>query len=404
MLEITNHGYLELYDSDGNLVSRHTDPKEVYESASGQPPGTYTLRGRNQTIVVTGQVVPDPEPDPGPIPDPDPGPIPDPGTGPYQIQGPIPTGWASRINWPTAPTIGNTVTVGPSELSGALRNGADITLRDGTYDYVYLNSSTTDVILRAQNTGRAIIRSLRVDGRRIRLEGIRVDGYSDFTQGPRDVLVHNCHMTFGSGTQPTVYIGNGFQRVAFVRSTIINTADSWPFLYAGGDGTISQDFILAGSYVHATTGQANNDALRMGHTSRMIIVDNWIHSVTSANQFRMHAEIEDILLSNNVLLEGATKLFIDVNGSGVPGGYARRFYAIENRFYDRTLNQAESGPFTAMSNQGSVTDAHAVGNRQYSQNQPAGEMERGPTPWVTFQDNSVQAYQNPPTRTVGASH
>jgi hypothetical protein len=228
----------------------------------------------------------------------------------------------------------------------------------------------------------------------------------DLTQGPSDVLFENVHVTHGNGTQPTVYIGNRFTRVAFVSSTILNTADAWPFLYAGGNGVVSQDFIVANCYVNATTGSSNNDALRMAHTSRLIFLDNWIESrPNNSNQFRLHNEIENVLLSNNILVGGATKLFIDIAGDGVGGGYARNFYAIQNRMYE-SYTASSDGPFTAMSNNGSVSNASAENNDHYAGSQGSGtsSMNRGPTPWVLYSNNTRRSYQNPPARTQGASH
>ena len=56
-IDITRVGLHRLVDSNGQVVSQHTDLKEAYENASELPPGTYTLVTADERIVVVGDVV-----------------------------------------------------------------------------------------------------------------------------------------------------------------------------------------------------------------------------------------------------------------------------------------------------------------------------------------------------------
>lgn len=42
-ITFTAHGYIELWDSSGNLLSRHTLEREATEAASGLSDGDYIL-------------------------------------------------------------------------------------------------------------------------------------------------------------------------------------------------------------------------------------------------------------------------------------------------------------------------------------------------------------------------
>lgn len=89
--------YIEVYDPDGNFVSRHTTSEECTESIvqyvqSRNVGGRFELRYPNKTVDVGLATipVPDPVPDPDPTPDPDPVPDPIPDPVPDPVPDPIP--------------------------------------------------------------------------------------------------------------------------------------------------------------------------------------------------------------------------------------------------------------------------------------------------------------------------
>ncbi len=328
---------------------------------------------------------------------------------PYTPVVPIPGDWQSRVNWPVEPSTGAPISVTPATFSANLSSGNHLRLANGNYGSLFVTDSMTDIRIDAVNPGGAVFNGYRNDGTRIHLEGLDIqtgDVNSDMTQSPQDVLSVNCRFQSASALSlgtPTIYIGaggprNGFLRCAFVTCTIQNDGDGWPFLYQGTNGQISADFILANCYINASAGTANNDALRMAHTSRLIYLDNYLES-GAGNQWRMHNEIEDILAQNNVTVGGAGALFWDIAGDGVGGGYARRALVNLNEFHD----QFGQDPFSAMSNNGSVQDAEATDNNHYSVSQSSGTsaMDQGPTPWITYTNNIRRVYQAPPARTQG---
>lgn len=319
-LDITNHGYLELYDADGNLVSRHSDPKEVYESASRQPPGTYTVPGRPQTIVVTGSTeppAPEPEPEPEPEP-PAPEPEPDP-TAPYDLSAyDIPA--ETMCPWPTAPQTSASVTVSsPAELQAAVDQGnievhvgwtgtrsGDISIRRDDVRVVMPNTATLDGSIRVSSRQNPIARVAWIGGN-------QTSGTFTLDQAD-DVLFQGFHSTKDSrGNSATVNdmrcSPGGCNRVAFVSTTFdgVNPGplDSYVF-YTAPNPEPSRCMILADFLARQAPGGSH--VARIQANQQLILARTaWIQPDQGGTAFRFHRNVTDAFIGDSVVV-GRVKL------------------------------------------------------------------------------------------------